>query len=346
MAAKQPMQQTSNAAATSAAPLLEIDNLQTYFHTMDGVVRAVDGVSLQIQRGRTLGLVGESGCGKSVTAHSILRLLPKRISQIAGGKIVYHREDGSQVDMVTLNSDGDLIRSIRGNEISMIFQEPLTSLSPVHTVGSQIAEAIALHQRVNKREARQRTIDLLNQVSIPNPEQRFGEYPHQFSGGMRQRAMIAMALSCQPKLLIADEPTTALDVTIQAQILEIMQNLQDDMGMAILIITHDLGVIAEMADDVAVMYMGRIVERGDVESIFNRPLHPYTVGLMRSIPQLGSRSKERLTPIPGSVPDPFSIPQGCAFYPRCPAAKQDACQQEIPLQEVEPGHWVRCTLYN
>ncbi|MEZ4834660.1 MAG: ABC transporter ATP-binding protein, partial [Caldilineaceae bacterium] len=306
-------------------PLLEINELKTQFNTMDGIVRAVDGVSLSILPGRTLGLVGESGCGKSVTAHSILRLLPARISNIAAGEIIFHRGNGVHVDMTKLAPDGDLIRSIRGNEISMIFQEPLTSLSPVHTVGKQIAEAISLHQKVDKREARTRTITLLQQVGIPNADQRFDEYPHQFSGGMRQRAMIAMALSCQPRLLIADEPTTALDVTIQAQILEIMQDLRRDLGMAILIITHDLGVIAEMADDVAVMYMGKIVEKGDVDTIFNRPLHPYTVGLMRSIPELGQRNKERLTPIPGSVPDPFSIPPGCAFSARCPAPKRASC---------------------
>jgi len=327
------------------APLLRINNLKTYFDTMDGTVRAVDGVSFAIQAGKTLGLVGESGCGKSVTAASIMRLLPKRISRIAQGEMLFRREDGSSVDLAKVSPDSHQIRSIRGNEISMIFQEPLTSLSPVHTVGAQIAETVKLHQHVGNAEAKERTIHLLSQVEIPNPEQRFNEYPHQFSGGMRQRAMIAMALSCNPRLLIADEPTTALDVTIQAQILNLMQTLQDELGMSILVITHDLGVIAEMADDVAVMYMGKIVESGDVRTIFNQPLHPYTVGLMRSIPQLGSRSKERLTPIPGSVPDPFSIPVGCAFQPRCPAPKRDSCNQEVPLIEVEPGHFVRCTLY-
>jgi oligopeptide/dipeptide ABC transporter ATP-binding protein len=324
--------------------LLQIENLKTYFSTLDGTVRAVDGVSLEVKPGRTLGLVGESGCGKSVTAFSILRLLPKRISQIVEGKILYYRANGdSPIDMVNLDPDGELIRSIRGNEISMIFQEPLTSLSPVHTVGSQIAEAVELHQKVDKKEARERTIHMLEQVGIPSAAQRFDEYPNQFSGGMRQRAMIAMALSCNPRLLIADEPTTALDVTIQAQILELMQSLQDKLGMAILIITHGLGVIAEMADDVAVMYMGKVVESGDVQTIFNRPLHPYTVGLMRSIPKIGL--KGRLTPIPGSVPDPFSIPPGCAFYPRCPVPKKPACNEEVPLVEVEPGHKVRCVLY-
>jgi oligopeptide/dipeptide ABC transporter ATP-binding protein len=228
----------------------------------------------------------------------------------------------------------------------MIFQEPLTSFSPVYTIGAQIAEAVALHQRVDKQEARLRTIRLLDQVGIPNAAQRFDEYPHHFSGGMRQRAMIAMALSCNPRLLIADEPTTALDVTIQAQILELMKQLQQEMGMAILIITHDLGVIAEMADEVAVMYMGKIVESGDVRTIFRQPLHPYTVGLMRSIPRLGRHSKDRLTPIPGSVPDSLTILPGCAFAPRCPAPKRAACFEPVALEAVEAGHEVRCTLYN
>ncbi len=336
---------TDQNGAHAKDALLSINNLKTYFNTLDGTVRAVDGVSFDIMPGQTLGLVGESGCGKSVTASSILRILPKRTSRIADGEIIFRRANGDYVDIAKLNPDGAVIRSIRGNEISMIFQEPLTSLSPVHTVGSQIAETIALHQQVDQREAIERTIELLHQVGIPNGEQRVNEYPHQFSGGMRQRAMIAMALSCNPRLLIADEPTTALDVTIQAQILELMLSLQDELGMAILIITHDLGVIAETASQVAVMYMGRIVESGDVRTIFNVPLHPYTVGLMRSIPKLGSRSKDRLTPIPGTVPDPFSVPTGCAFLPRCPAAKREACNHEVPLVEVEPGHFVRCTLY-
>ena len=331
--------------ADSNVPLLEINDLKTYFFTLDGIVRAVEGVSIAVKPGQTVGLVGESGCGKSVTASSIMRLLPKRTSEIAAGEILFRRENGEVVNLAQVKPDGPLIRSVRGNEISMIFQEPLTSLSPVHTVGAQIAETVRLHQKVDKNEARTRTIDLLRQVNIPNAEQRFSEYPHQFSGGMRQRAMIAMALSCNPRLLIADEPTTALDVTIQAQILELMMQLQADLGMAILIITHDLAVIAEMADQVAVMYMGKIVESADVRTIFRQPLHPYTVGLMRSIPHLGSQGKERLTPIPGSVPDPFSIPSGCAFFPRCPAAKRETCNQEVPLIEIEPGHFVRCTLY-
>jgi peptide/nickel transport system ATP-binding protein len=326
--------------------LIQVIDLKTYFRTLDGEVRAVDGVSLEVKPGETLGLVGESGCGKSVTAFSILRLLPPKTSRIVQGEILFDRGDGSPlIDLATVDPNGDLIRSIRGNEIAMIFQEPLTSFSPVHTVGNQIAEAVELHQNVGQREAEERAVQMLEAVGIALPRQRINEYPHQFSGGMRQRAMIAMALSCNPKLLIADEPTTALDVTIQAQILELMKSLQAEFGMAILIITHNLGVICEMAERVAVMYMGKIVERGAMRSIFRRPLHPYTVGLMRSIPQLGRRHRARLTPIPGAVPDPYSVPSGCAFYPRCPAAKGPACEQDVPLTEVEPGHYVRCTLY-
>jgi oligopeptide/dipeptide ABC transporter ATP-binding protein len=328
--------------------IVQVQDLKTHFYTLDGVVRAVDGVSLEIKPGETLGLVGESGCGKSVTAFSILRLLPKKTSRIVQGKILYDRRDGSPtIDLTTVDPNGDLIRNIRGNEIAMIFQEPLTSLSPVHTVGSQIAEAVELHQGVDEEDAKERAIQMLEEVGIAMPYQRYNEYPHQFSGGMRQRAMIAMALSCNPSLLIADEPTTALDVTIQAQILELIKSLQDELGMAVLMITHNLGVIAETCERVAVMYMGKIVESGDARTIFHRPLHPYTVGLMRSIPHLGRRVKARLTPIPGSVPDPYSVPTGCAFLPRCPVPKTDACyrEQETPLIEVEPDHYVRCPIY-
>jgi peptide/nickel transport system ATP-binding protein len=326
--------------------IIRVDNLKTYFRTMDGEVRAVDGVSLEIKPGEVLGLVGESGCGKSVTAYSILRLLPPKTSRIVEGEILFDRGDGSPIiDLATVDPNGDLIRDIRGNEIAMIFQEPLTSFSPVHTVGNQVAETVELHQDADSAAARKRAIEMLAEVGIADPGQRFDEYPHQFSGGMRQRAMIAMALTCNPKLLIADEPTTALDVTIQAQILEVMKALQEEFGMAILMITHNLGVICEMADRVAVMYMGKIVESADIRTIFRRPLHPYTVGLMRSIPHLG-RQRDRLTPIPGTVPDPYSIPPGCAFSPRCPASQGAACEVEVPLIEVEPNHMVRCVLYS
>jgi oligopeptide/dipeptide ABC transporter ATP-binding protein len=325
--------------------ILRVDDLKTYFNTLDGVVRAVDGVSLTLKKGETLGVVGESGCGKSVTAFSILRLLPKT-SMIAGGEMIYYRSEGQEaLDLAQVDPNSEIMRNVRGGEIAMIFQEPLTSLSPVHTVGSQIAEAVLLHEDVTQEQAKERAIEMLDAVGVALPRQRFDEYPHQFSGGMRQRAMIAMALSCNPALLIADEPTTALDVTIQAQILDLMNSLQERFGMSIMIITHDLGVIAEMSDRVNVMYMGKIVESSDVNTIFERPLHPYTVGLMRSIPHIQAGERQTLTPIAGSVPDPFSIPQGCPFYPRCPMPKRDICQEEVPLVEVEEGHFVRCTLH-
>jgi oligopeptide/dipeptide ABC transporter ATP-binding protein len=325
--------------------LLQIDELKTYFYILDGVVRAVDGVSLTIKPGETLGLVGESGSGKSVTAHSVMRLLPKKTGKIVQGQINFRRRDSDEVvDLSTVHPQGKTIRSIRGNEIAMIFQEPMSSLSPVFSVGHQIIEAVRLHQGSDPKEARQKAIEMLGAVGLGMPEQMVDEYPHRLSGGQRQRAMIAMALSCRPTLLIADEPTTALDVTVQAQILELMNALQQQFNMAILIITHNLGVIAEMADRVAVMYMGRVVESGDVRTIFHRPLHPYTVGLLQSIPAIGANVKDRLIPIPGSVPDPFSIPEGCAFRTRCPAADH-RCQGNSVMVEPEPGHYVRCCLY-
>jgi peptide/nickel transport system ATP-binding protein len=332
------------APSAASGSLLQIDNLKTHFFTRDGVVRAVDGVTIDIRPGETVGVVGESGCGKSVTAHTVLRLLPK-VSRIVDGGVRFTRRDGQVVDLTKLDPKGSEIRSIRGNEIAMIFQEPMTSLSPVHTVGSQIAEAIMLHRGANKHDAFTRTVEALKQVGIGNADQRFHEYPHQLSGGLRQRCMIAMALSCNPRLLIADEPTTALDVTIQAQILELLKKLQSDYGMAILMITHNLGVIAEMADRVAVMYMGKVVEMAESRTIFRDPLHPYTIGLLRSLPKVGKDVKARLASIPGSVPDPFNLPKGCSFYPRCPAPKSPGCQEEVPLVELAPGHWVRCTLY-
>jgi peptide/nickel transport system ATP-binding protein len=328
--------------------ILEIEGLRVGFRTLEGSVRAIDGVSLSIRRGETLGLVGESGCGKSVTAHSILRLLPKRTSKIDGGQIRFRRRDDEIVDLTTVDPQGNLIRSIRGNEIAMIFQEPMTSLSPLHTIGDQIIEAIQLHQHVGHKEGEARAAEMLHAVGIGNAQQFIRSYPHQFSGGMRQRAMIAMALSCNPALLIADEPTTALDVTIQAQILDLMRKLQREFGSAILMITHNLGVINEMADRVAVMYMGKVVEVAERRTLLSKPAHPYTVGLLQSVPKIGHAVKQRLVPVPGSVPDPNSIPQGCAFFPRCPAKKQAACTDPagVPLIEVEPGHHVRCTLYS
>ncbi len=325
-------------------PLLDIRDLKTYFHTDDGVVRAVDGVSLSIAPQKTLGVVGESGCGKSITAFSTMRLIPSPPGKIEHGQILFHKDPESDpIDLTQLNPKGTQMRDIRGNDIAMIFQEPMTSLSPVHTVGNQIAEAIMLHQNADKKEARERAIDALNKVRLPRPDRQVDAYPHELSGGMRQRAMIAMALSCNPSLLIADEPTTALDVTVQAQILDLMRHLQSDIGMAIMLITHDLGVVASMADYVAVMYLGKIVEYADTRTVFKNSRHPYTMGLLNSIPQVGQ--KRRLVPIEGTIPDPFEIPQGCAFAPRCPHA-MDKCREEPQLLEIESGHRVSCWLEN
>ena len=326
-------------------PLIEIKGLKTYFHTEGGVVRAVDGVDFTIEPETTLGIVGESGCGKSVTALSILRLIPTPPGQIVAGEILFH-QNGEIWDLAKLNPKGSQMRSIRGNEIAMIFQEPMTSLNPVYTIGKQIMESIIQHQNLNKRAARKKAIEMLQAVGIPLPEQRVDEYPHQLSGGMRQRAMIAMALSCNPALLIADEPTTALDVTIQAQVLELMNNLRRDFNAAILFITHDLGVIAGMADDVAVMYLGKIVEIGTVWDIFNHPKHPYTQGLMKSLPSLSTQTKKRLIPIEGVVPDLLDVPPGCGFGPRCPEAKEICLKESPALKEVTPGHRVACCLNN
>ena len=325
-------------------PLLDIRDLKTYFYTDDGIVRAVDGVSLSIAPQKTLGVVGESGCGKSITAFSTMRLIPSPPGKIEHGQILFHKDPESDpIDLTQLNPKGTQMRDIRGNDIAMIFQEPMTSLSPVHTVGNQIAEAIRLHQNADKKEARERAIDALNKVRLPRPDRQVDAYPHELSGGMRQRAMIAMALSCNPSLLIADEPTTALDVTVQAQILDLMRHLQSDIGMAIMLITHDLGVVASMADYVAVMYLGKIVEYADTRTVFKNPRHPYTMGLLNSIPQVGQ--KRRLVPIEGTIPDPFEIPQGCAFAPRCPHA-MDKCREEPQLLEIESGHRVSCWLEN
>jgi len=325
-------------------PLIDVRGLKTYFYTEDGVVRAVDGVDFTIEPEKTLGIVGESGCGKSVTALSIMGLVQSPPGKIAAGEIIYTK-DGKETDLTKLNTKGREYRSIRGNEIAMIFQEPMTSLNPVYTIGNQIMEAIILHQHLHKHAAKQKAIEMLHSVGMPVPEQRVDEYPHQLSGGMRQRAMIAMALSCNPSLLIADEPTTALDVTIQAQVLDLMNDLRRDFKASIQFITHDLGVIADMADDVVVMYLGKIVESANVREIFHNAKHPYTEGLMNSIPSLTTTKKERLIPIKGVVPDPFDIPEGCGFEPRCPHA-MDICKKEVPtLKEVTPGHLVSCWLY-
>ncbi|MEE8195533.1 MAG: ABC transporter ATP-binding protein [Candidatus Bipolaricaulota bacterium] len=324
-------------------PLIKVKNLKTYFYTEDGVVRAVDGVDFTIEEEKTLGVVGESGCGKSVTALSVMGLVQMPPGKIEEGEILYYR-DGKAIDLVKLNPRGKQYRSIRGNEIAMIFQEPMTSLNPVYTIGNQIMEAIVLHQRLRKKAARKKAIEMLHAVGIPAPEQRIDDYPHQLSGGMRQRTMIAMALSCNPSLLIADEPTTALDVTIQAQVLDLMNALRKDFNTSIQFITHDLGVIAGMADDVVIMYLGRIVEGSDVHNIYHDPKHPYTQGLMNSIPSLAT-AKVRLVPIEGVVPDPFEVPPGCGFEPRCPKALE-ICKTKIPpLKEVSPGHLSACWLY-
>ena len=315
-------------------PVLEVRDLRTYFHTEEGVARAVDGVSFAVGRGQTLGLVGESGCGKSVSAFSIMRLVPDPPGRIEAGQILLKGRD-------LLALDEEEMRRVRGDDLAMIFQEPMTSLNPVLTCGFQIAEAIVLHQQVSKQEAHARAVEMLKLVGIPAPDQRSGEYPHQLSGGMRQRVMIAMALSCNPDVLIADEPTTALDVTIQAQILALLESLQKSLQMAIVMITHDFGVIAETADQVAVMYAGQIVEHAATQALFARPRHPYTHGLLRSIPRLDD-AQERLDIIPGMVPDARAFPPGCRFAPRCPLA--DArCRAETPrLEEVEAGHWASC----
>jgi len=317
------------------AELIQVKNLQTSFFTPEGEVRAIDGVSFEIAEGKTLGLVGESGCGKSVTSLSIMRLIQSPPGKIVGGEIIYRGRD-----LLKLNNEE--MRKIRGNEISMIFQEPMTSLNPVFTVGNQIGEAIRLHQGLGKKETRQKTIEMLRLVKIADPESRVDAYPHQLSGGMRQRVMIAMALSCNPSLLIADEPTTALDVTIQAQILDLMKELQQKFGMALLLITHDLGVVAEQANEVAIMYAGKIVERATVQAIFAQPFHPYTVGLLNSLPGVRGKKKKRLAAIPGVVPNPLHLPSGCRFRDRCSKAQGACADAEPQLVAKEPGHWVAC----
>jgi oligopeptide/dipeptide ABC transporter ATP-binding protein len=314
-------------------PVLQVVGLRTQFRTKRGVVKAVDGLDLALHPGETFGLVGESGCGKSVTALSILRLLPKPAGRIVGGRILFDGRD--------LAAAGESeIRKIRGNRISMIFQEPMTSLNPVYTIGFQIEEVLRKHRRMNRAEARAEAARMLGLVGMPEPAARLDDYPHQFSGGMRQRAMIAMALACRPRLMIADEPTTALDVTIQAQILDLIARLKAEIGMAVLLITHDLGVVAEICRNVAVMYAGKVVESAKVDVLFSRPAHPYTVGLFNSLPRVGVRAGA-LKPIPGVVPSLVDLPPGCSFEDRC-FQRYDACREEPPWREVGPGHHARC----
>ncbi|PSR33173.1 MAG: peptide ABC transporter ATP-binding protein [Sulfobacillus benefaciens] len=319
--------------------VLDVKNLSTYFYTDEGVVRSVDGVSFHIDAEETLGIVGESGCGKSVTSLSIMQLVPNPPGKIVGGEILFQGEN-------LLTKTAEQMRKIRGNDIAMIFQEPMTSLNPVYTIGDQIAEAVILHQKLTKKAAFDRAVEMLRLVGIPSPERRAREYPHQMSGGMRQRVMIAMALSCNPTLLIADEPTTALDVTIQAQILDLMRKLKQEFHTAIMLITHDLGVVAEMTDRVAVMYAGKVVEECSTVDLFREPLHPYTEGLLESIPRLDVVSNDKLHVIEGTVPNLLHLPQGCSFAPRCPRA-MEICRQEAPvLTEVSDGRKVSCWLHS
>ncbi len=315
--------------------LLEVKDLRTYFYTQEGVVKAVDGTSYLVEEGEVLGLVGESGCGKSVSAMSILRLIPQPPGKIVSGEIIFQGRD-------ILKLDEDAIRKIRGNEIGMIFQEPMTSLNPVLTIGRQMTEAIELHMGMRGRAARDRATELLEMVGIPEARARLDDYPHQFSGGMRQRVMIAMAMSCNPKLLLADEPTTALDVTIQAQILEVMNRLSQEFGTAVIIITHNLGVVARYADRVNVMYAGKVIETASAEEVYGNPKHPYTVGLLNSVPRLDETRKQKLIPIEGQPPDLAHLPPGCSFYPRC-KWRVDRCQEEYPPFElVAENHYSAC----
>ena len=314
-------------------PLVEVRDLKTCFYSRDGVAKAVDGVTLELRRGETLGVVGESGCGKSATALSMMRLIQEPAGRIVSGQVLLKGRDLLQL------SEEEMC-GVRGDDMAMIFQEPMTSLNPVLTCGYQVMEAIILHQKVSKKEARRRAVEMLQLVGIPAPQQRIDEYPHQMSGGMRQRVMIAMALSCHPEVLIADEPTTALDVTIQAQILELLRRLQEELHMAVILITHDLGVVAEVADRVAVMYAGRIVESAETTSIFESPAHPYTQGLLRSIP--GAVRRERLETIPGTVPDARELPPGCRFHPRCPIAVEKCLDEEPQLEQFDRNHQVSC----
>ena len=329
--------------------ILTIDNLKTYFFLDSGTVKAVDGVSLVLKRNQTLGLVGESGCGKSITAMSIMRLIKSPPGKIVDGQILLRQGQNGHAqvsDLVKLRADGARMRSIRGGEIAMVFQEPMTSLNPLYSVGTQIAETVQLHQKISRKEALGRALEMLGKVQISDAKRRLNEYPHQLSGGMRQRVMIALALSCNPAILLADEPTTALDVTVQAQIIDLMRALQQDFGSSIVMITHNLGVVSQMADHVAVMYLGKIVEYAAVREAFHYPLHPYTVGLLNSVPVLGKKGRKRLEPIRGMVPSPTETIRGCAFAARCPHVMK-VCREQTPLLlEARPGHQVACWLHS
>lgn len=325
-------------------PILEISNLQTYFYLEKATVRALQGVSLTLPQRTTLGLVGESGCGKSIMAMSIMRLIQPP-GKIIGGEInLYRKHTQNVVNIAKLEQNGSEMRSIRGGEIAIVFQEPMTSLNPLYTIGAQIAEAVMLHNKVSHKEAMDRALEMLTKVQISAPKQRLNEYPHQLSGGMRQRVMIALALSCNPSILIADEPTTALDVTVQAQILDLMNQLKSDFDSSIILITHNLGVVSQMAAQVAVMYLGKIVEYADTRELFHHPLHPYTVGLLRSVPVLGRKGKNILEPIKGMVPMPTEAIHGCAFAPRCPSAMKICSEQQPEIREVQAGHMAACWL--
>ena len=323
--------------------LLRVRDLKTHFRTEQGTIRAVDGVDFEIKRGETYGIVGESGCGKSVTAYSIMQLIERPQGDIVSGSIEYVGDDRRTIDIAALDPNGSEMRNLRGNEIGMIFQEPMTSLNPIYTIGNQIIEAVVLHQRVSKMEARKRAIELLDRVGLSDPHSQIDDYPHQLSGGMRQRVMIAMALSCNPRLLIADEPTTALDVTVEAQILDLMRDLQQEFNMSIILITHNLGVVAEMCDRVMVMYLGKVIEEGSTVDIFYNPRHPYTRGLLASIPQIGLSN--RLTPITGAVPMMRDIPEGCYFAPRCPEV-MPICQNDPPMFNPTNTQRAKCWLYS
>jgi len=336
---------TAGVSRPGARPILEVRDLRTYFFQDEGTVKAVDGAGLSVYAGKTLGIVGESGCGKSVTARSILRIV-ERPGRVVSGEILLRDRDGRERDLARLDAESREMREVRGGDIALIFQEPMTSFSPVHTVGSQMIETIRLHQELDKKAAREKAIEMFGLVGIPRPERRIDEYSFQLSGGLRQRAMIALALSCAPRILIADEPTTALDVTTQAQILALLTRLQQREGMAIVLITHNLGVVAETCDEVAVMYLGRVVEQGPVDAIFHTPRHPYTRALLRSIPSIHAPVRTRLPTIAGSIPHPYNRPPGCPFHPRCPDFMPGRCDRAEPaLRPVAPAVDAACFLY-